>query len=58
MLACAGAAALPQGRPTVKLLYVTPEQLVKSDSLRSILQALDRNKLLARFVIDEVGACQ
>jgi hypothetical protein len=38
----------------VKLLYVTPEQLVKSDSLRGLLQDLRQRQLLARFVIDEV----
>jgi bloom syndrome protein len=44
-----------QARPSVKLLYVTPEQLVKSDSLRGLLQDLRQRQLLARFVIDEVG---
>jgi hypothetical protein len=39
----------------VKLLYVTPEQLVKSDSLRGLLQDLRQRQLLARFVIDEVS---
>jgi hypothetical protein len=43
-----------QARPSVKLLYVTPEQLVKSDSLRGLLQDLRQRQLLARFVIDEV----
>lgn len=38
----------------MKLLYVTPEQLVKSDSLRRILQGLAQRGRLARFVIDEV----
>ncbi|WIA21883.1 hypothetical protein OEZ85_004257 [Tetradesmus obliquus] len=44
---------LRKARPSVKLLYVTPEQLVKSDSLRGLLQDLRGRGLLARFVIDE-----
>lgn len=38
-------------RPT--LLYVTPEKLKESSSLRGILSNLYRNNELARFVIDE-----
>jgi superfamily II DNA helicase RecQ len=43
----------PSG-PTCKLLYVTPEQLVKSTSLNNILSKLYRAGLLARLVVDEV----
>lgn len=38
---------------TIKLLYVTPEFLEKSAALQSALEALDREGLLARFVVDE-----
>lgn len=46
---------LKKAQPTCKLLYVTPEQLVKSSSLQSILSALHNRGLLARLVIDEVA---
>ncbi|CAH0478026.1 unnamed protein product [Peronospora belbahrii] len=39
--------------PSVKLLYLTPEKIVKSDEMMNLLQILYRNKALARFVIDE-----
>ena len=45
---------LRKERPTIKLLYITPEQLVASASLTSALQALQSRGLLARFVVDEV----
>lgn len=38
----------------MKLLYVTPEQLVKSGALQEVLQALCQRGKLARVVIDEV----
>ncbi len=41
------------GPPTCKLLYVTPEQLVKSTSLNNILGRLYKAGLLARLVVDE-----
>ena len=44
------------GGPTCKLLYVTPEQLVKSTSLNAILGRLYQAGLLARLVVDEVGS--
>lgn len=44
---------LAAAAPTCKLLYVTPEQLVKSAQLVSVLQGLSRRGLLARLVIDE-----
>lgn len=37
----------------LKLLYVTPERLAKSDALRQILAKLYDRKLLARIVVDE-----
>ncbi|UIZ25028.1 hypothetical protein KXD40_006641 [Peronospora effusa] len=39
--------------PSVKLLYLTPEKIVKSEEMMDLLQTLHRNKALARFVIDE-----
>jgi bloom syndrome protein len=45
---------LRKQRPTVKLLYVTPEQLIASAALDSVLQDLQKRGLLARFVVDEV----
>lgn len=41
--------------PTCKLLYVTPEQLAKSELLQSLLKVLMQQELLARVVIDEVS---
>jgi superfamily II DNA helicase RecQ len=38
--------------------YVTPEQLVKGNSLRQMLQALQARGRLARIVIDEVSVFQ
>ena len=42
------------GGPSCKLLYVTPEQLVKSTGLNNILGRLYQQGLLARLVVDEV----
>ncbi|EGZ19330.1 hypothetical protein PHYSODRAFT_491373 [Phytophthora sojae] len=39
--------------PSLKLLYLTPEKIVKSAEMADLLQTLYRNKMLARFVIDE-----
>lgn len=47
---------LAKSRPTIKLLYATPEQLVKSTVLRRILEQLHAAHRLARIVIDEVGS--
>ncbi|MEW5303287.1 MAG: hypothetical protein WDW36_005993 [Sanguina aurantia] len=44
---------LSKACPTVKLLYATPEQLVKSSGLRRILDQLHAAHRLARIVIDE-----
>ena len=46
-------AELAADAPTCKLLYVTPEQLVKSAELVKALQRLSQCGLLARLVIDE-----
>lgn len=43
--------------PTCKLLYITPEQFVKSSSLQSLLTGLFNRGLLSRLVIDEVMQC-
>lgn len=40
--------------PSCKLLYVTPEQLVKSAGLQAALTGLMQRGRLSRFVIDEV----
>jgi bloom syndrome protein len=40
-------------QPTLKLLYVTPEQLVNGRGLTGALDGLSSRGLLARFVIDE-----
>ena len=45
---------LTQAFPSCKLLYVTPEQFVKSTALAEVLSKLDRRDLLACFVVDEV----
>ncbi|ORX95152.1 ATP-dependent DNA helicase [Basidiobolus meristosporus CBS 931.73] len=39
--------------PRLKLLYVTPEMMIKSNQVQEAIQKLFRRKLLARFVIDE-----
>ncbi|KAE8893266.1 ATP-dependent DNA helicase Q-like 1 [Phytophthora fragariae] len=39
--------------PSLKLLYLTPEKIVKSEEMADLLLTLHRNKMLARFVIDE-----
>lgn len=43
--------------PTCKLLYITPEQFVKSTSLQNMLTGLFNRGLLSRLVIDEVMQC-
>ena len=40
-------------KPSIKLLYITPEKLSASSKLVSTLQNLYKRNLLARFVIDE-----
>ncbi|ELU13361.1 hypothetical protein CAPTEDRAFT_91032 [Capitella teleta] len=44
---------LHQKIPPVKLLYLTPEKIVASAKLNSVLENLYRRKMLARFIIDE-----
>ncbi|KAI7836066.1 hypothetical protein COHA_010035 [Chlorella ohadii] len=44
---------LSKPRPSIKLLYVTPEQLVKGERLKRELGTLHSRGLLARIVIDE-----
>lgn len=39
--------------PFLKLLYVTPEKMVKSFETRKLLKDLYKNEMLARFVVDE-----
>jgi superfamily II DNA helicase RecQ len=39
--------------PHLKLLYLTPERIVKGTKTREILNDLYQNEMLARFVIDE-----
>lgn len=40
-------------KPTLRLLYVTPEFVAKSSRARDLFSHLHKNQLLARFVIDE-----
>ena len=47
-------AELGKATPTAKLLYVTPEQLVRSGALIDTLTALHARGCLARVVVDEV----
>lgn len=44
---------LNKAKPSIKLLYVTPEKLSISSRLSGILQQLYSRNLLERFVIDE-----
>ena len=44
---------LRKRKPTIRLLYVTPEKLASSQALADILQQLNENGMLTRFVIDE-----
>eukprot|EP01116_Phalansterium_solitarium_P017967 TRINITY_DN4581_c0_g1_i3.p1 TRINITY_DN4581_c0_g1~~TRINITY_DN4581_c0_g1_i3.p1 ORF type:complete len:831 (+),score=228.95 TRINITY_DN4581_c0_g1_i3:43-2535(+) len=44
-------------KTTLKFIYATPEKLVKSKTLMSKLEKLDKNGRLARIVIDEVHCC-
>jgi len=46
-------AELSKPHPSIKLLYVTPEQLVQGQRLRERLAALHSRGLLSRLVIDE-----
>lgn len=39
--------------PTIKILFVTPEKVAKSDALMRVLDDLHRRSLLARVVVDE-----
>ena len=39
--------------PFLKLLYLTPERIIGSDSTFEIVDALYQNEFLARFVVDE-----
>ena len=44
---------LRKRKPTIRLLYVTPEKLANSEMLADILHSLDEKGQLTRFVIDE-----
>lgn len=44
---------LRRKRPTLKLLYLTPEKLAMSGEMQELLEILHQNGMLARFVIDE-----
>ena len=44
---------LRKRKPTIRLLYVTPEKLASSAALADIMNQLDDRGLLTRFVIDE-----
>ncbi|CAI5513410.1 unnamed protein product [Closterium sp. Naga37s-1] len=51
--AAAVARELRKAVPSCKLLYVTPEKLMGSAALQSILRGLHSRGMLARFVVDE-----
>ncbi|CAI5462858.1 unnamed protein product [Closterium sp. Yama58-4] len=51
--AAAVARELRKAVPSCKLLYVTPEKLMGSAALHSILRGLHERGMLARFVVDE-----
>jgi len=44
---------LVKEHPSIKILYLTPEQLVANDSLKNKLKTLYSRRLLARLVVDE-----
>ncbi|KAG2450219.1 hypothetical protein HYH02_000320 [Chlamydomonas schloesseri] len=44
---------LRKDRPSIKLLYLTPEALVKGGRVKELLDRLHARQRLARFVIDE-----
>uniref|UniRef100_K3WD55 ATP-dependent DNA helicase n=1 Tax=Globisporangium ultimum (strain ATCC 200006 / CBS 805.95 / DAOM BR144) TaxID=431595 RepID=K3WD55_GLOUD len=44
---------LKRNKPSLKLLYVTPEKLGNSAEMIELLEILHHNGMLARFVIDE-----
>lgn len=44
---------LMSGACRIKLLYVTPEKIAASEKMSEIFDALSKNNLLSRFVIDE-----
>ncbi|XP_062181899.1 ATP-dependent DNA helicase Q-like 1 isoform X2 [Phragmites australis] len=44
---------LRNGKPSFKLMYVTPERIAGNYSFMEILRGLNQRGLLARFVIDE-----
>ncbi|TDH71395.1 hypothetical protein CCR75_007351 [Bremia lactucae] len=46
-------AELCRAIPSLKLLYVTPEKVIKSPEMIEVFKLLDQNQMLARFVIDE-----
>ena len=39
--------------PSIRILFVTPEKVAKSDALMRVLDDLHRRSLLARVVVDE-----
>lgn len=45
---------LRKERPSCKLVYLTPEGLVKGNRIKELLDRLHQRGRLARFVIDEV----
>ena len=47
---------LSSKEPSCKILFVTPEQLVKSQTLVEILQGLAGRGRLSALVVDEVGS--
>jgi len=44
---------LRSGMPSIRILFVTPEKVAKSDALMRVLDDLHQRSLLARVVVDE-----
>ena len=44
---------LTMGAPSIRLLYITPEKLTKSERMKDTLEGLGRQGLIERIVIDE-----
>ena len=41
--------------PAVKIVFVTPEKVAKSDAIMRVFDQLYQRGMLARVIVDEVG---
>ena len=41
--------------PAVKIVFVTPEKVAKSDAIMRVFDQLHQRGMLARVIVDEVG---